>query len=84
MSSMDNVMTVSQSVCVSFTEIVDHVERAFFSLGRPTDSLVVFNQKDCCSAAELKVVSILLSGPSPSFFQPAVFQYLSPGKAIIS
>ena len=67
-------MTVSQSVCVSFTEIVDHVERAFFSMGRPTDSLVVFNQMDCCLAAELKVVSIMQSGPSPSFLHTAVVQ----------
>ena len=63
---------------------MDHVERAFFSMGRPTDYLVIFNQKDCCLAAELKVVSILQSGPSLSFFHPAVFQYLSQGKAIIS
>ena len=51
--------------CVSFTEILDCVERALFSVAKTTDSMVILNQKDCCFAAELMVVSILQSGPSP-------------------
>ena len=66
--------------CVSFTEILDYFERALSSMDKPTDSMVVLNQRDCCLAAELMVVSILQSGPSPSFLHSAVFQYLSHGK----
>ena len=43
--------------CVSFTEILDYVERAIFSMSKPNDSMVVLNQRDCCFAAELKVVN---------------------------
>ena len=43
---MDNVTTVSQMFCVSFTEILDYVERALFSMGKPTDSMAVLNQGD--------------------------------------
>ena len=80
MSSMDNVTTISHMFCVSFTEILDYVERALFSMGKPTGSMAVLNQRDCCLAAELKVVSILQSGPSPSSLHPAVIQYLSHGR----
>ena len=65
--------------CVSFTEILDYVKRALSSMGKSTDSMVVLNQRDYCLAAELMVVPILQSGPSPSFLHSAVFQYLSPG-----
>ena len=54
--------------CVSFTEIPDYVERAIFSMSKPNDSMVVLNPRNCCLAAKLKIVSILQSGPSPSFF----------------
>ena len=65
--------------CVSFTEIVDYVERAIYSLSKPNDSMVVLNQRDCCFAAELKVVN---SGKwtFTIILHPAVFQYLSHGK----
>ena len=33
--------------CVSLAENLDYVERALFSMGEPTDSMVL-NQKDCC------------------------------------
>ena len=45
-----------------------------------TDSMLVLNQTDYCLAAQLIVVSILQSGPSPSFLHQAVFQYLCHGK----
>ena len=32
------------------TEILDYVERALSSMGEPTDSMVVLNQRDCCWA----------------------------------
>ena len=77
---MDNIITISQHVlCVSFTEILYYSKRALFSMGKPTDSLLVLNQRDCCLAAQLIVVSILQSGPSPSFLHQAVFQYLCHG-----
>ena len=66
--------------CVSFTEILDYVERALFSMGKPTGSLVVLNQRDCCLAAELKVMSFLQSRSSPPFLHLTVFQFLSHGK----
>ena len=47
--------------CVSSTEILDYFESALFSMGEPTDSMVVLNQRDCCLAACV----ILQSGPSP-------------------
>ena len=53
--------------CVSFTEILDYVERALFSMGKPTGSLVVLNQRDYCLAAELKVMSFLQKRSSPPF-----------------
>ena len=59
--------------CVSFTEIPDYVERAIFSMSKPNDSMVVLNQRNCCLAAKLKIVSILGSGPSPSFFTQLFF-----------
>ena len=65
--------------CVSFTEILDYVKRALSSMGKSTDSMVVLNQRDYCLAAELMVVPVLQSGPSPSFLHSAVFQYLSHG-----
>ena len=65
--------------CVSFTEILDYVERAIFSMRKPNDSMVVLNQRDCCFAAELKVVN---SGKwtFTIILHPAVFQFLSHGK----
>ena len=65
--------------CVSFTEILDYVERAIFSMSKPNDYMVVLNQRDCCFAAELKVVN---SGKwtFTIILHPAVFQYLSHGK----
>ena len=65
--------------CVSFTEILDYVERAIFSMSKPNDSMVVLNQRDCCFAAELKVVN---SGKwtFTIILHLAVFQYLSHGK----
>lgn len=48
-------------------------------MGKSTDSMVVLNQRDYCLAAELMVVPVLQSGPSPSFLHSAVFQYLSHG-----
>ena len=59
--------------CVSFTEIPDYVERAIFYMSKPNDSMVVLNQRNCCLAAKLKIVSILGSGPSPSFFTQLFF-----------
>ena len=66
--------------CVSFTEILDYVERALFSMGKSTGSLVVLNQRDCCLAAELKVMSFLQRRSSPPFLHLTVFQFLSHGK----
>ena len=65
--------------CVSFTEILDYVERDMFSMSKPNDFMMVSNQRDCCSAAELKVVN---SGKwtFTIILHPAVFQYLSHGK----
>ena len=65
--------------CVSFTEILDYVERAIFSMSKSNDSMVVLNQRDCCFAAELKVVN---SGKwtFTIILHPAVFHYLSHGK----
>ena len=65
--------------CVSFTEIPDYVERAIFYMSKPNDSMVVLNQRNCCLAAKLKIVSILGSGPSPSFFTQLFFN-MSCGK----
>ena len=50
MSSRDNMMTISQHVLCLSTEILDYVERAISSMGEPTDSMVVLNQRDCCWA----------------------------------
>ena len=65
--------------CVSFAEILDYVERDMFSMSKPNDFMMVSNQRDCCSAAELKVVN---SGKwtFTIILHPAVFQYLSHGK----
>ena len=66
--------------CVSFTEILDYIERALFSMGKSTGSLVVLNQRECCLAAELKVMSFLKSRSLPPFLHLTVFQFLSHGK----
>ena len=65
--------------CVSFTEILDY-GFTFSQWELRTDSMLVLDQRDCCLAAQLIVVSILQSGPSPSFLHQAVFQYLCHGK----
>ena len=57
-----------------FTEIPDYIERAMFSMSKPNDFMVVSNQRDWCSADELKVVN---SGKwtFTIILRPAVFQY---------
>ena len=65
--------------CVSFTEILDY-GFTFSQWELRTDSMLVLNQRDYLLAAQLIVVSILQSGPSPSFLHQAVFQYLCHGK----
>ena len=55
------------------------VKEPFSQCELRTDSMLVLDQRDCCLAAQLIVVSILQSGPSPSFLHQAVFQYLCHG-----
>ena len=47
--------------------------KELFSMSKSNDSMVVLNQRNCCLAAKLKIVSILGSGPSPSFFSQLFF-----------
>ena len=59
------------------TETLAHIERAFFSEGKPTTSMIDLLNGSYKTAGELIVMSLLQGGPAPCFFDTSVYNFLS-------